>query len=104
MLEQRGCTVVVAENGRIGVQRASSEPFDLVLMDLQMPVMDGYEATDAIRHVRAKQLVIAMTANAMQGDREKCIAAGMDDYLAKPIRPADLGEKLEAWLAEPEQA
>ena len=109
MLKKLGYQAEVAVDGQEAVDRLSEERFALVLMDCQMPVLDGYEATRVIRDPESSVLqhripIVAMTANAMQGDREKCIAAGMDDYLAKPIRPADLGEKLEAWLAEPEQA
>jgi CheY-like chemotaxis protein len=77
-------------------------PYHMILMDVQMPVLDGYEATKLLRNdeletVR-KVLVIAMTASAIQGDREKCLAAGMDDYLAKPVRSEVLKKKLDAYL------
>ena len=81
-----------------------SAPYALIIMDCQMPEMDGYQATKAIRGGLGGDIyqhipIIAMTANAMQGDRDKCIEAGMDDYLSKPISPDALAEKLFAWLA-----
>ncbi len=77
----------------------------MVFMDCQMPVMDGYEATRAIRdHLQGQPLpIIAVTANAMEGDREKCLNAGMDDYLAKPLRRDSLQKVVEHWLS-PQQA
>ena len=89
MLTARGHRVTVANNGRQALAAIEQTPFDLVLMDVQMPEMDGFEASVAIRmrerltggHVR----IVAMTARAMHGDREQCLAAGMDDYLSKPI-------------------
>jgi signal transduction histidine kinase/DNA-binding response OmpR family regulator len=103
MLGKEGHTPVVAEDGRQAVERLSKEEFDLVLMDCQMPVMDGYEATRTIRDPESEVLdhripIVAMTANAMVGDREKCLAAGMDDYVPKPIRKEKLAEVLERWL------
>ena len=90
-------TVVSAVNGREAIDGSqhAATPFDLVLMDVQMPELDGLEATVAIRAARARvrrraRPIVAMTAHAMKGDRERCLAAGMDDYLSKPIRPADL--------------
>ncbi|MDA3960209.1 MAG: ATP-binding protein [Planctomycetota bacterium] len=94
MLKKMGLQVEVAENGALGVERvidASKPPLDLVFMDCQMPVMDGYEATREIRRRRSDGLpVIALTANAMGGDRERCLEAGMDDFLAKPLKLDDL--------------
>jgi len=100
LLEKWGHRVILAVNGREAVNKVfAGEPIDVVLMDMQMPVMGGIEATQLIRqHEVAQQLahlpIIAMTANAMQGDREACLAAGMDDYLAKPIKAAELAAKL----------
>jgi two-component system, sensor histidine kinase and response regulator len=96
LLEKGGYEVVVAENGRDAVDLASREDVQLILMDVQMPEMDGFEATQEIRareQTTGKHLpILAMTAHAMKGDREKCLAAGMDDYLTKPIRTARLFE------------
>jgi len=95
MLDKMGFRVHVAGNGIEALRSLSTLPYDLVLMDCQMPEMDGFEATRALRgpHSRAldpKIPVVALTANAMPGDRERCLAAGMDDYLAKPIKPSAL--------------
>jgi signal transduction histidine kinase/CheY-like chemotaxis protein len=94
LLERRGHQVTVAANGREAVAAVEREPFDLVLMDVQMPEMDGFEATAAIRQAETgsgRHLpVFAMTAHAMKGDAERCRTAGMDGYLPKPIRPGDL--------------
>jgi two-component system, sensor histidine kinase and response regulator len=102
MLEKRGFRVDVAANGLEAVEAVSRRPYAAVLMDCQMPEMDGYEATAAIRELdsAARQVpIIAMTAQAMQGDRERCIAAGMDDYVSKPIAPETLDEALARWIA-----
>jgi CheY-like chemotaxis protein len=103
MLEKRGHFVVVAGNGREAVEALEKESFDLVLMDLQMPVMDGFEATTAIRKKEGDRgihvPVVALTAHAMKGDREKCLAGGMDGYLTKPIRPHELDELLGNYLS-----
>src|SRR5262245_19978906 len=96
LLERLGHELVVRDNGQQAVEAYEAETFDLVLMDLQMPVMDGLTATTMIRqhevrHPDRKRLpIIAVTAAAMRGDRERCLAAGMDDYLTKPIKPDDL--------------
>jgi CheY-like chemotaxis protein len=94
LIEKAGHTVVVAPNGEAALAALQQERFDLVLMDVQMPIMGGYEATAAIRTQEqatgAHIPIIAMTANAMKGDRELCLAAGMDDYLAKPIKAEEL--------------
>jgi len=107
LLRQMGYKADVAKNGihalELLEQRQLSNPYQLVLMDCQMPEMDGYQATAAIRSDDKFQLsnqinIIAMTANTMKGDQEKCLAAGMDDYLAKPINPSLLAEKIAFWL------
>jgi PAS domain S-box-containing protein len=103
MLEKRGHRVTVTANGLEAVETLANGNFDLILMDIQMPEMDGYEATAAIR-TREKRdgthiPIIALTANAMKGDRERCLAAGMDGYLSKPIVPRELDELLETYLA-----
>ncbi|MEP2776750.1 MAG: response regulator [Luteolibacter sp.] len=94
LLEGRGHSVTIVGNGRLAVDAVSREHFDVVLMDVQMPELNGYEATQEIRKAEAgggRQIpIVAMTANAMKGDREQCIEAGMDDYVSKPIRPEAL--------------
>jgi signal transduction histidine kinase/ActR/RegA family two-component response regulator len=101
LLERLGCESVVAANGSEAVQRFSEGGFDLVLMDCQMPDVDGYEATAEIRRAQSgagHTPIVAMTANAMQGDRERCLAAGMDDYISKPVSRATLEATLARWL------
>jgi CheY-like chemotaxis protein len=99
LLEKRGHTVVVAGNGREALEVLARESFDVILMDVQMPEMDGLEATAAIRADEARTRrhlpIIAMTAHAMKGDRERCLAAGMDAYVAKPIQPKELYEAID---------
>jgi two-component system, sensor histidine kinase and response regulator len=97
---------VVAESGQeaLRIYRERGETFDLILMDVQMPGMDGLETTGALREIeggRRRIPIIAVTARAMQGDRERCLAAGMDDYLAKPIHPAELLALLKRYLPQP---
>ena len=104
LLKQRGHEVAVANNGREALVALDSESFDVVLMDIQMPVMDGFETTAMIRN-REKQTgvhipIIAMTAHAMKGDRERCLEAGMDGYIAKPIRAKDLYKTIETTAAK----
>jgi CheY-like chemotaxis protein len=101
MLEGRGHSVVVAEDGQAALEEYGDNQFDAILMDVQMPRLDGFDATRTIRE-REREAgghipIIAMTANAMKGDREKCLAAGMDDYVAKPIRSAELYKVLEKY-------
>ena len=103
MLEFLGCTCVVAADGRQALDVLSQgETFDVVLMDCEMPVMDGFEATAAIRLREAEGMprlpIVALTAGAIDGDREKCLAAGMDDYLSKPFSLAQLEQSLRRWL------
>ena len=106
MLARLGVRAEVADNGEEGLAKIAGGAFDAVLMDCQMPVMDGYAATRALREREAadpslgRLPVIALTANAMQGDAERCFEAGMDDYLAKPFDPERLEEKLLGWLPE----
>jgi two-component system sensor histidine kinase/response regulator len=99
LLEKRGHTVVVAETGEAALAAIEKQAFDLVLMDVQMPVMDGLEATAAIRQSEKSNgnhlPIIAMTANAMIGDKEHCLQAGMDGYVAKPLSVKDLFEVIE---------
>jgi CheY-like chemotaxis protein len=103
MLEELGITVVRAEDGRQALANAQADNFDLILMDCQMPEMDGFEATRRIiAHERTQDLphtpIVALTGNAIRGDREACLEAGMDDYLAKPFEFDDLVAILDRWL------
>ncbi|MFM1559116.1 MAG: response regulator [Roseibacillus sp.] len=104
LLERRGHQVTVVENGQDAVNAVNTEDYDIVLMDIQMPVMSGYEASRAIREREVgtgKHVpVVAMTAHAMPGDREECLAAGMDDYISKPIASAELYEVVERFASE----
>ena len=86
--------------GEIALEKIAEQDFDVVFMDCQMPGMDGFEATRLIRERETDQRlpVIALTANAMEGDREKCLAAGMDDYLAKPVNQDQIKAVLDRWL------
>jgi CheY-like chemotaxis protein len=106
MLEKRGHTVIIASNGREGIDTLEKEVFDLVLMDVQMPEMDGFEATQVIRERQEATgehtPIVAMTAHAMKGDRDKCLAAGMDDYISKPIRDADLFSVIDRFGSKPQ--
>jgi CheY-like chemotaxis protein len=108
LLEKRGHRVMVAANGREALEALEKEAFDLVLMDVQMPEVDGLEATAAIREKEkasgAHLPIIALTAHAMKGDRERCLDAGMDGYLPKPIRAQDLDEILNAHVARMKQS
>ncbi len=100
ILEKVGCQVDVAENGAEGVKKFKTGNYVAIFMDCQMPVLDGYDATRAIRELEAdgsRIPIIAVTANAMKGDREKCLECGMDDYIAKPIMPNDLHEAVSRW-------
>ncbi|MGZ8265805.1 MAG: ATP-binding response regulator, partial [Burkholderiales bacterium] len=99
MLEALGCHVDVAANGLEALTLSERQRYDVILMDCQMPEMDGFEATAVIRAREtaagsSRTPIVALTANAMRGDRERCIAAGMDDYLAKPFKKHELAEKI----------
>ena len=110
MLERLGLRPDVVSNGKEVIEALEEGSYDLILMDCQMPEMDGFEATDEIRKREAAENsggtvtprpripIIAMTANAMKGDRERCLEAGMDDYLAKPVKPDLLEEVVTRWL------
>jgi CheY-like chemotaxis protein len=99
LLEKQGHAVDVATDGREALEKLKLADFDLVLMDVQMPEMDGFEATAAVREMeKAKGAhipILAMTAHAMKGDRERCLAAGMDGYIAKPVRGHDLVKEID---------
>jgi PAS domain S-box-containing protein len=102
LLEKRGHHVQVANDGREALEKLKAADFDLVLMDVQMPVMGGFEATAAVREMEkstGKHIpIVALTAHAIKGDRERCLAAGMDGYIGKPIRPEELFEQIETLI------
>ena len=105
MLKKLNCTFEVAENGQEAIHtlEQADRAFDTILMDCQMPIMDGYKASQIIRKNMHENYastipIIALTANAMKGDREACLAAGMNAYLSKPIVLADLRAELHQWL------
>ena len=104
ILEKAGHEVTVAHNGREALARTQAERFDVILMDVQMPEMDGLEATKAIRGLETgrggRVPIVGVTAHAMKGDRERCLGAGMDGYLPKPIRPAALFAAIEAAVGQ----
>jgi len=100
LLERQGHRVVPAENGRLAVQTLDQGKFDVILMDVQMPEMDGFAATAAIRDRESSDgatrlPIVAVTAHAMKGDRERCLAAGMDSYVTKPVHAAELFTAIE---------
>ena len=107
LLEKRGHHVTVVGNGREAVKTMEKRSFDLVLMDVQMPEMDGLDATRLLRErersTSTRQAVVAMTALVMKGDQERCMAAGMDGYLTKPIRTQELDEVLDRYMASAPQ-
>jgi len=103
ILEKLGCEVQVAADGQEALRKLERDEFDVVFMDCQMPELDGYEATRQIRQRSAPESripIIAMTANAMKGDRERCLSAGMDDYISKPVNPRAFEEALRRWGPE----
>jgi CheY-like chemotaxis protein len=111
LLQKIGCTADVVANGHEVLAALERIHYDVVFMDCQMPEMDGYEATQAIRRSekdeskpcpwKAPLHIVAMTANAMKGDREKCLAAGMNDYVSKPVRMAELHASLSRCVPQP---
>ena len=105
LLEKCGHSVVVANNGRKALEELEKEKFDLAIMDVSMPDMDGYEAVAAIRAkegtAQTHLPIIAMTAHAMKGDREHCLAAGMDAYISKPVQPKELFEIIKSLALVP---
>ncbi|GAB4183438.1 MAG: hypothetical protein Kow00100_24320 [Geothermobacteraceae bacterium] len=98
MLEAHGCKVTVAQSGEDALLLAENSPFDLVFMDCQMPVMDGFETTRSLRQQGFTRPIIALTAKALKGDDEQCRAAGMDDYLTKPFKQSQLQDMFIRWL------
>ena len=105
LLERRGCRVDVAADGKEAVEMWSRLPYDVILMDCQMPEMDGYEATAEIRRresngpPKRRTPIVALTASTMQGDSEKCLAAGMDDFISKPVQVEDLHRAIQRWTS-----
>jgi CheY-like chemotaxis protein len=105
ILRNNGFETVIAENGRIAVELLKEQTFDVILMDIQMPEMDGYEATCIIRDkLKLQTPIIAMTAHALAGEKEKCFQQGINDYLAKPFAENDLLFKIAHWIKEDEPA
>ena len=105
LIEKHGHTVVLATNGLEAVVTFEKGHFGLILMDVQMPVMNGLEATAEIRRIEGGRThipIIAMTGNSLQGDRERCLAAGMDDYISKPMKLADLDSMIQKWTSKPQ--
>lgn len=102
LLQKFGYEAEIVDNGEEAVKAATSREYDLILMDCRMPVLDGYEATEAIRRMqdqRGKRVpIIGVTACAMEGDRERCFAAGMDDYYTKPLTVDGFEELLRRWM------
>ena len=103
LLSKFGLNITVAENGEVALMLLQINKYDLILMDCMMPVMDGFTATEKLRAGDAGEknrdtTIIALTADAMEGTAEKCLNAGMNDYLTKPLEPADLAIKLSKWL------
>jgi len=108
ILEKAGHTVVLARTGHQAVNLWETEPFDTILMDVQMPDLDGFEATREIRKKEkqsgAHMPIIAMTAHAMSGDRERCLDAGMDNYISKPIHASTLLDLVSQYVKTPSHA
>ena len=98
VLAKMGYDAALAQDGKEVMEMTDLKPYDLILMDVQMPEIDGLEATRMLRKCREKQpVIIAMTANVMEGDRDNCIQAGMDDYISKPVALDELLGQLEKW-------
>ena len=106
LLQRLGCSVKVVSNGELALNQCLAETFHLVFMDCQMPVMDGYQATEMIRNKLGKLArtdhlpIIAITASSIQGERDKCLACGMDDYLSKPVSEKEIAQMLQSWIPQ----
>ncbi|NJN46985.1 MAG: response regulator [Candidatus Competibacteraceae bacterium] len=105
MLQELGCRVDIVANGSEAVEAIKQHSYDLILMDVQMPELDGYQATAIIRDQEkvadtAPIPIIAVTANALSGSQEECLAAGMNDYISKPFRQSQLAALLQQWLSD----
>eukprot|EP00281_Chroomonas_sp_CCMP1168_P021074 CAMPEP_0206233928 /NCGR_PEP_ID=MMETSP0047_2-20121206/12289_1 /ASSEMBLY_ACC=CAM_ASM_000192 /TAXON_ID=195065 /ORGANISM="Chroomonas mesostigmatica_cf, Strain CCMP1168" /LENGTH=112 /DNA_ID=CAMNT_0053657921 /DNA_START=60 /DNA_END=398 /DNA_ORIENTATION=+ len=103
MLGKRKHPIVLCSDGREAVEAADKENFHIVLMDCNMPIMDGWEATETIRAqagINCKTPIIAVTANAMAGDKEKCLARGMSDYMSKPVNRTSLYAMIDKWAGK----
>lgn len=99
ILQRAGFDIDLVSDGVEAVEAHRTNPYDLILMDCQMPTMDGFEASRHIRHLPQKQpVIIAVTANALVGERERCLSAGMDDYLSKPFQAEQLVAVVRRWL------
>jgi CheY-like chemotaxis protein len=106
ILEKMGCHIEMAENGEIALELLEKRKYELIFMDIQMPVMDGYETTRQIllRYpAEERPVIIAMTANALQGDKERSLAIGMDAYITKPIRSDIIEKAIEKWMGHKRQ-
>jgi CheY-like chemotaxis protein len=100
ILQRAGFVIDVVSDGHEAVQAHAANPYDLILMDCQMPAMDGFEASRRIRSLQSKQpVIIAVTANALIGERERCLRAGMDDYLSKPFQAEQLVAVVKKWTS-----
>jgi CheY-like chemotaxis protein len=100
ILQRAGFVIDVVSDGQEAVQAHSANPYDLILMDCQMPAMDGFEASRHIRALKSRQpVIIAVTANALGGERERCLLAGMDDYLSKPFQAEQLIAVVKKWTS-----
>lgn len=103
LLTSRGIAVVAAVDGKAGIEQAAKQDFDLILLDIQLPVMDGYQVAKALKNNPATRHIpiVAVTSYAMMGDREKALAAGCDGYLEKPINPETFVSEIERFLRQP---
>ncbi len=100
ILQRAGFVIDVVSDGQEAVEAQMAHPYDLILMDCQMPSMDGFEASRQIRSLKSKQpAIIAVTANALVGERERCLEAGMDDYLSKPFQAEELVAVVKKWTS-----